>query len=79
MNIEKMISDIHRADECEIMEFDFEPVYEALRQLQDRVDELEGAIATHNKECDFLCVNDKHCDHRPRQCASCPKDWKINI
>ena len=53
MNIEKMISDIHRADECEIMEFDFEPVYDALRQLQDRVDELEGVIAAHNKECDL--------------------------
>ena len=52
---------------------------EEIRNLQQEVERLEGAIATHNKECDFLCVNDKHCDHRPRQCASCPKDWKINI
>jgi hypothetical protein len=57
-------------------------LYESIvkaRALQKRIDELEGAIAAHNKECDFLCVNDKHCDHRPRQCASCPKDWKVNI
>ena len=48
-------------------------------QKQNRIEELEGAIAAHNNECDFLCDNDKHCDHRPRQCASCPKDWKISI
>ena len=47
--------------------------------LEQEVERLKGAIAAHNQECDFLCANDKHCDHRPRQCASCPKDWKVSI
>jgi len=50
-----------------------------IKALEQEVERLKGAIAAHNNECDVLCDNDKHCDHRPRQCASCPKDWKVSI
>ena len=50
---------------------------EEVRNLQQEVERLTSLITTHNEECDYGCKVDPHCDHRPRQCASCPKDWKI--
>ncbi len=40
MNIEKIISDIENADEVEIMEFDFDKCFTALREMKYIIDQL---------------------------------------
>ena len=49
MNIEKLISDIIDADECEIMEFDFDPIFDELRGLKAKLDAAEAHIGEFRK------------------------------
>lgn len=49
-----------------------------IEKLQARIDEMELAINSHNKECDDMC-DPKRCGYAKynKQCPECPKDWRI--
>lgn len=42
MNIEKIIDGIRNADEIEIMEYDFDECFTALREMRYLLDQIEG-------------------------------------
>lgn len=45
MEVDKMISDINNADEMEILEFDFDPIFNKLITQRERIQELEKKLA----------------------------------
>ena len=51
MDIEKLISEIEDADEVEIMEFDFDNVFTALRNMEYNLNKAKNQIVNMRTEC----------------------------
>ena len=51
MDIEKLISEIEDADEVEIMEFDFDNVFTALRNMEYNLNKAKKQIVDMRTEC----------------------------